>query len=402
MLILLVCDNSFTLHHPVFPMTKLAINGGKPTSPNRVSLVKPTFYKKDEKDIARILKTGYLRQGPYTKKFEEQYAEKTGAKYAYAVANGTAALHLAYLSILKPGDEVIAPAFTFIATISTVHYSNAKPVLADVEPDTYLLDPEKVKEKITDKTKAIAPVHLFGNSCDMKALNEIAQDHNLNIVNDCAQAHGTEYNGKDIGSSETLNTYSFYPTKTLTMGEGGIVTTNNEELYKKGLLLRSHGDDARYHHVIYGLNYRPTDIASAIGINQLAHLDEYLKARRHAGEKLRQSIDKIDAVTPQKITPNTSPSYSYFTVRLELEELNCTRDQFMEALQAENIDCGVHYPIALTQQPVVKELYPPQSCPVSEDLATRILSLPMHPYLIDQELGYITEAVEKVTTNYQK
>lgn len=383
-------------------MDDLAINGGEPTSPDRVSLVKPTFYKKDEEDICKILDSAYLRQGPYTKRFEEQFAEKVGAKYAYAVSSGTAALHVAYLSLLKQGDEVIAPAFTFIATISTVHFSNAKPVLADVDPNDYLLDPEDVKEKITEKTKAIAPVHLFGNSCNMKALNEIAEDHNLYIVNDCAQSHGTEYNGKDLGSYETLNCYSFYPTKTLTMGEGGIVTTNNEEHYKHGCLLRSHGDDARYHHVIYGLNYRPTDIASAIGINQLDKLDDYLKARRHAGKTLKQAIDKIDAVTPQKITPNSNPSYSYFTVRLELEELNCTRDQFMQALQAENIDCGVHYPIALTQQPIVKELYPPQSCPVSEDLATRILSLPMHPFLTDQELKYITEAVEKVVNHYHK
>ena len=383
-------------------MDELAINGGKPISPNKISIVKPTFYKKDEEDIAKILQSGYLRQGPYTKKFEELYAEQTGVKYAYAVANGTAALHVSYLSILKPGDEVIAPAFTFIATISTVHYSNAKPVLADVEPDTYLLDPEEVKEQITSKTKAIAPVHLFGNACNMKAINDIAKDYNLSIVNDCAQAHGTEYNGKDLGSYDTLNTYSFYPSKTLTMGEGGIVTTNDKELYTKGCLLRSHGDDSRYHHIIYGLNYRPTDIASAIGINQLAKLPEYLKARRHAGKTLYKSISEIDAIKPQKIQPNSNPSYSYFTTRLELEELSCTRDQFMQALQAENIDCAVHYPIALTQQPIVKELYSPQSCPVSEDLSKRILSLPMHPFLTEQELENITMAVEKVVNYYHK
>lgn len=383
-------------------MDKLVIEGGKPVSPNRVSLVKPTFYKKDEEDIAKILQSAYVRQGPYTTKFEEQFIEKTGAKFAYAVANGTAALHLAYLSILNPGDEVIAPAFTFIATISTVHFSNGRPVLADVGPTDYLLDPEDVKEKITPKTKAIAPVPLFGNSCDMKAFTEIAEDHDLFIVNDCAQAHGTMYDGKDIGSYDTLNTYSFYPTKTLTMGEGGMVTTNDEELYKKGCLLRSHGDDARYHHVIYGLNYRPTDISSAIGINQLAKLDDYLDARGKSGKYLKDKIDKIEAVTPQSITPNSTPSYSYFTVRLELEQLKCTRNQFMDALKAENIDCGVHYPTALTQQPVVKGLYPPQYCPVSEDLSTRILSLPMHPFLTELELKYVVAGVEKVVNHYQK
>ena len=338
--------------------------------------------------------------GPYTKEFEERFAKRVDAKYAYAVSSGTAALHVAYLSLLKPGDEVIAPAFTFIAPISTVHYSNAKPVLADVDPTSFLLDPEDVKEKITSKTRAIAPVHLFGDSCDMKALNDLAEDHHLFIVNDCAQAHGTEYNGRDLGSYETLNCYSFYPTKTLTMGEGGIVTTDDKKLYDKGCLLRSHGDDGRYHHVIYGLNYRATDIASAIGLNQLAHLDEYLEKRRHSGKIMKTALDGIDAVTPQKITPNSNPSYSYFTVRLELEQLKCTRDQFIKALQAENIECGVHYPTALTQQPVVKETLNSPPCPVSEDLSTRVLSLPMHPFLTEEELDYVAEAVEKVATHY--
>jgi perosamine synthetase len=383
-------------------MSELAINGGSPISPKRVSLVKPTFYKKDEEDICKILESAYLRQGPYTERFEKQFAEKVGSEYAYAVSSGTAALHVAYLSLLEPGDEVIAPAFTFIATISTVHYSNAKPVLADVDPYTYLLDPEDVKEKITEKTRAIAPVHLFGNSCNMKAFNELAEDHDLYIVNDCAQAHGTTYNEEDLGSFDELNCYSFYPTKTLTMGEGGIVTTNNKEQYERGCLLRSHGDDDRYHHVIYGLNYRPTDIGAAIGINQLAKLDEYLEKRRHAGRVLGEKLAHIESITPQEIQPDCNPSYSYFTVRVEQEELTCNRDEFMKALQAENIDCAIHYPTALTQQPVVKDSYPPQSCPVSEDLATRILSLPMHPFLTDDELEYIARAVEKLVTHYQK
>lgn len=381
-------------------MSKLAINGGKPVSENKISLVKPTFSPKDAKDIEKILKSAYVRMGPYTKEFEEKFAKRVGAKYAYAVSNGTAALHCAYLSLLKPGDEVIAPAFTFIATISTVFYSSAKPVLADVEPDTYLLDPEKVKEKITKKTKAIAPVHLFGNSCNMKALTEIAEDHHLLIVNDCAQAHGTEYDGKDLGSWPNLSCYSFYPTKTMTTGEGGIVTTDDPELYRLGCLLRSHGDDGRYHHVLFGLNYRITDIMSAIGLNQLAQLDGFLEKRKHNADVLLKGLKNVEGVTPQKISPKTTPSYSYFSVVLDLEKLRCTRDEFMKALSAENIDCGVHYPAALTEQPVVKETLKPKSCPISEGLAKRILSLPMHPYLSDDDLKMVVAGVEKVANNY--
>ncbi len=381
-------------------MEKLTIAGGKPISENKISLVKPTFSQKDADDIAKILKTGYVRMGPYTKKFEEQFATRVGAKHAYAVSNGTAALHCAYLSTLKPGDEIIAPAFTFIATISTIFFSNAKPVLADVDPNTFLLDPERVKEKITKKTRAIAPVHLFGNSCDMKALTDIAEDHHLLIINDCAQAHGTEYDGKDLGAWPNLSCYSFYPTKTMTTGEGGIVTTDDPELNRLGSLIRSHGDDGRYHHILFGLNYRTTDIMSAIGLNQLAQLDDFLEKRRHNADVLLKGLGKVDGVSPQRITPRTKPSYSYFSVVLDPEKLRCTRDEFMKALVAENIDCGVHYPTALTEQPVVKELLKPEPCPTSEDLSRRIMSLPMHPYLSDDDLTTIIAGVSKVANHY--
>ncbi len=383
-------------------MAKLAVDGGKPVSEKKISLVKPTFSQKDADDIAKILKSGYVRMGPYTKEFEERFAARVGAKYAYAVSNGTAALHCAYLSTLKPGDEVIAPAFTFIATISTIVFSNAKPVLADVDPDTFLLDPEKVEEKITRKTRAIAPVHLFGNSCDMKALTEIAEDHKLLIVNDCAQAHGTEYDGRDLGGWPNLSCYSFYPTKTMTTGEGGIVTTDDPELNRLGSLLRSHGDDGRYHHVLFGLNYRTTDIMSAIGLNQLSQLDDFLEKRRHNAEVLLKGLKSVDGVAPQKITPGTKPSYSYFSVAIDNQKLKCNRDEFMKALMAENIDCGIHYPAPLTEQPVVKELLKPKPCPVSEDLSRRIMSLPMHPYLSDADLTKIVEGVSKVANNYSR
>jgi len=383
-------------------MDRLAILGGKPVSDKKIPLAKPVFSQKDADDVAKVLRSGYVRMGPYTKEFEEKFAERVGAKYAYAVSNGTAALHVAYLSTLKPGDEVIAPAFTFIATVSTVFFSNAKPVFADIDPETYLIDPEDVKEKITSRTRAIAPVHLFGNAANMDALTEIAEDHKLLLINDCAQAHGTEYDGRDLGSWKHLNCYSFYPTKTMTTGEGGMVTTNDPELYRMGTLIRNHGDDGRYHHVMLGLNYRMTDIMAVIGLNQLENLDGYLRERRYIGEKLRRGIEKIDCVSPQKITPKTNPSYSYFSATLDLEKLKCTRDEFLKALQAENIDCGVHYPTPLTRQPAVLDLMKPDRCPVSEDVANRIFSLPMHPYLSDDDLDAILTGVKKVTTHYHR
>jgi perosamine synthetase len=318
------------------------------------------------------------------------------------VNSGTAALHVSYLSTIKPGDEVIVPAFTFFATASMVIFSNGRPIFADVDPETFLIDPEDIKKKITKKTKVIAPVHLFGNSANMEALTDLAEDHSLAVVNDSAQAHGTEFNGKDIGSFDTLNCYSFYPSKSMTTGEGGIVTTNDERLYELGCLFRSHGDDARYHHIILGLNYRMTDIAAVIGLNQLEELDKYLKRRRYCGKILREGVGNINGLLPQKIEEGVNHSYSYFSLIFDPEMFKCSREQFMEALKAENIDCAVHYPIPLTKQPAITNLLKPEACPISEEISKRIFSLPMHPHLSEENLEEILEGLEKVATYYSR
>ncbi len=383
-------------------MEMLAVHGGKPISEKMIPLAKPVFSKKTIEDVSEVLKSGYIRQGQKTKDFEERFGEKVGAKYAYAVNSGTAALHISYLSTIKPRDEVIVPAFTFFATASTVFLSNGRPIFADVDPETYLIDLEDVKKKITKKTKAIVPVHLFGNSVNMEALNDLAEDHRLTIVNDSAQAHGTEFNGKDLGSFDTLNCYSFYPSKSITTGEGGIVTTNDKRLYELGCLFRSHGDDARYHHVVLGLNYRMTDIAAVIGLNQLEELDKYLKRRRYCGKILREGVGNINGLFPQTIEKGVNHSYSYFSLVMDPEMFKCSRDEFMEALKAENIDCAVHYPIPLTKQPAITNLLKPDACPISEEISKRIFSLPMHPYLSEGNLKEILGGLEKVANYYSR
>jgi len=383
-------------------LEKLAIKGGIPIAEKMIPIAKPIFSKKAIFDVVKVLESGYVRQGPLTNELEKKFSERIGCKYAYAVNSGTAALHTAYLSFLNPNDEVIVPAFTFIATASMVIYSSAKPVFADIDKETFTIDPENVKKKISSKTKAIAPVHLFGNAAKMNALSEIAEDHNLSIVSDAAQAHGTEINGKDVGTYETLNCYSFYPTKTMTTGEGGMVTTNNKELYERGKLIRSHGQKGKYYHPILGLNYRMTDIAAAIGLDQLSKLDIYLKKRRFCGKFLREGINKIDGLYPQKNSKGVNHSYSYFSLLIEREKFKCTRDEFIEALRAENIDCAVHYPIPLTKQPAITNLLKPKPCPVSEDVSKRIFSLPMHPQLTNEDLKTILAGVEKVATYYYK
>ncbi|OGD54087.1 hypothetical protein A3K81_06575 [Candidatus Bathyarchaeota archaeon RBG_13_60_20] len=346
-------------------------------------------------EIREILESGQLRQGSRVREFEALFAERTGARYTYAVCNGTAALHAAYLSTVGPGDEVIVPSFTFIATASMVHHSAARPVFADIDPDTYLIDPEDVAEKITPRTRAVVPVHLFGNAADLDGLRDLCEDHGLLMIHDAAQAHGTRYGGRDIGAHDDLGCYSFYPSKTITTGEGGMVTTNDEGLHRRGLLLRAHGDEGRYRHVLLGFNYRLTEVAAAIGISQLGRLDEFIRRRKACGMYLKKHVSRIEGLHPQEATPKADHSYSYFSLTLDPERLRCTRDQFTEALTAENIDCAVHYPAPLTQQPAMKGLYGGW-CPVSEDVSRRILSLPMHPALTDEDLKLIVAGVEKV------
>ena len=384
------------------PLTdKLALNGGEPAAPEKLPIAKPIFTEEAINEVSEVIRSGYLRQGPKTKQFEEEFAEFVGSKYAYANSNGTAALHLAYLSLLEPGDEVIVPAFTFIATAATVHYTGCIPVFADVDPDTYMIDPEDVKEKITPKTKAIVPVHLFGNAADLNALAQIAHEHNLHLISDSAQAHGTKYAGRDIGSLGTLNCYSFYPSKTMSTGEGGMVTTNNKELYDKGCLLRAHGDDARYHHVALGLNYRITDMASTLGLHQLRELPSWLNRRKRTGEYLYDKLSEIEGLNPQDTTTNAEHSYSYFTLTMDPEHYNCNRDQFIQALEEENISAAVHYPIPLTEQPAIRQRYNPPGCPVSEQLSKTIFSLPMHTQLTQTDLENIVKGVEKVAAHYR-
>jgi perosamine synthetase len=379
-------------------MEKLAINGGKPVSEQMIPIVKLVFPEETVHDISKVLESGYISQGKKTAQFEDEFRKWVGAEYAYASNSGTAALHISYMSLLKPGDEVIVPAFTFISTASTVVFSGGRPVFADIDEETLTVDPENVKERITPKTRAIAPVHLFGNAADMKALSEIAEDHNLYLVNDAAQAHGTRIYGKDVGSFDHLNCFSFYATKTMTTGEGGIVTMNDKELYERGKLIRNHGQETRYRHVMLGLNYRMTEIAAVIGLNQLKLLDDSLEKRRRNAEVLTKGITGISELKPQIVGEEVDHSYSYYTVIMDLDRFRCNRDEFVESLQAENIQCMIYYPASLTKQPPLKKYADKACCPVTEETSRKVFSIPVHPSLTEEDLVKILTALGKVSS----
>ncbi|UCC33556.1 MAG: DegT/DnrJ/EryC1/StrS family aminotransferase [Candidatus Bathyarchaeota archaeon] len=367
-----------------------------------IPIAKPMLTEEEMRDVTDVLKSGYLRQGAKTEEFEKEFCRRVGSRYAIAVNSGTAALHISYLSLLKPGDEAIVPAFTHISTASTVVYSNARPIFADIGEETFTMDPQDVNDKISSKTKVIAPVHLFGHAADMKTLGEIADDNDLHLVNDAAQAHGTRIDGRDVGALDDLNCYSFYPSKNMTTGEGGMVTTKERKLYEQGRLIRSHGQKRKYYHTTFGLNYRMTEIAAVIGLNQLERLHAFVEKRRHNAEVLTKAIEKIGGIRPPVVKSNVDHSFNVYSALMDLSQFKCGRNEFVKALQAENIGCRVHYPIPLTKQPAFVEDFKVDECPRAESISKKILSLPVHPLLKKTDLEKIIEAVELVVDYYRK
>lgn len=341
-----------------------------------------------------VLKSGGLRQGPHCQAFEDEFAGYVGATHAVTSSNGSAALHLPYLALLEPGDEVLVPSFTFIATASMASYAGAKPVFVDVDPNTFLIDLADAEAKVTSKTRAIAPVHLFGNPCDRPSVEAFAKRHDLKIVWDAAQAHGASYDGVDVGAWGDAVSYSFYPSKNMFVGEGGMTCTNDPELDKKMRLLRAHGVAGKYNHVTLGLNYRMTDVEAAIGREQLKRLDEMLAVRRRNGDILNAGLGQVPGLTPQTTTPGGEHAWHQYCVLVDPAEFGCDRDELGERLKTRGVASGVHYPRGLHQQPIYIELQGEQSLPTTERLAETILALPVHHGLSEAEAHAVVDAVK--------
>jgi perosamine synthetase len=350
--------------------------------------------------VVRVLRSGYLATGEAVQAFEAQFAKEVGASYAVAVSSGTAALHLAYLAVLKPGDEVLVPAFTHISTASMVHFANGRPVLCDVDRRSFTLDIEDASRRLSERTAAVAPVHLFGNSCDIDGVNEVAQRHNLKIIWDASQAHRTRYHGRDVGSFSDLVTYSFYPTKNMTTGEGGMVVTNDPELYQRCKLLRDHGQTRRYYHETFGLNYRMTEIGGVLGLEQLKKLQASNEQRRHNAAYLNERLALIEAVAVPFVGQDIDHSFHQYSILLNLDQLRCSRDQFVAALESRGVEAAVHYPRAINQQPAFHS--EGVALPNCEWLTERIMSLPVHPLLSNLDLEHVANAVISVATQMRR
>lgn len=343
----------------------------------------------------RVLRSGALRQGKECDAFEEEFAKKVGAKYAITSSSGSSALHLAYMSFLEPGDEVLVPSFTFIATGSMVTMAGGKPIFCDVKPDTFLIDLEDAEKRITPRTRAISPVHLFGNVCDCDRISAFAKKYNLTIVWDAAQAHGGTYKGRDVGSFEDFVCYSFYPSKNMFVGEGGITCTNNPIFAQKMRFMRTHGQTGKYFHTMLGLNYRMTDVEAAIGRQQLARLDEMLGIRRRNAEILTNGIAALPGIRPQQITPYTEHAWHQYCVIVDPLTFGCTRDELASRLKQRGIMTGIHYPRGMHHQPIFIQLYGEITLPNTELLCERILALPVHHGLSEDEMYFVIDALEE-------
>jgi perosamine synthetase len=345
--------------------------------------------------VVRVLRSGQLRAGRLVEGFEARFARAVGARYAIAVNSGTAALQLAYQEFLKPGDEIIVPDFTFVATASMALAVGARPVLADVDPVTCTLDPASVEKRITRRTRAIAPVHLYGGPANVRALMRIARKHRLRIIWDAAQAHGAIANGRDVGSLPDVVCYSFYPTKNLTTGEGGMLTTSSKRLADALRLARSHGEASRYCHTRLGYNFRMTDIAAAIGMGQLRKLPAFLRARRRNAASLSKGLAGIPGLELPRATRGDRHAYCLYTVRVNPPVLGISRDDLQASLAAQGVETSTHYPRALHQQPLFRHLGTDRKFPVSTHLAETVLSLPVHPLLRTEDLRRVIRAVRE-------
>ena len=364
-----------------------------------------TVEEDDIQAVVDVLRSDYLTTGPKIAEFEKMVADYVGAKYAVAISNGTSALHAAcFAAGIQPEDEVITPPLTFAASSNCVLYCGGTPVFADVDPKTYNIDPEDIRRKITDKTKAIIAVHLAGQPCDMDEIHKIAKEHDLLVIEDGAHALGSVYKGKKVGTLSDMTTFSFHPVKPITTGEGGMIVTDNEQFYQKMMLFRSHGITREenlmtrndgpwfYQQLDLGYNYRITDIQCALGCSQMKKLDRFLARRKQIVARYNEAFaDCENIITPYQL-PETESGWHLYIVQVK----NCDRKKVFEALREHGIAVNVHY-IPVYLHPYYQEHgYKDVHCRNAEEVYSHIISLPLYPTLTEEQQQYVIETLKYV------
>jgi perosamine synthetase len=364
----------------------------------KIPIAKPNFGKEEEDAVKEVLESGVLASGPRIHSFEKEFAEYIGVEHAVAVSNGTVALDVALKALkIGPVDEVITSAFSFIASGNCILFQNAKPIFADIDPQTFNIDPSDVAEKITSKTKAIIPIHLFGQPAEMDALKEIAEDNRIALVEDAAQAHGAEYKGRKAGSLGDVGCFSFYATKNMTVGEGGMITTNDPKLANNARLLINHGQSRKYHHDMLGYNYRMTEFCAAIGSVQLRKLDGFNIKRIENAKLLSNKISRFTNLTVPYVDKNVKHVFHQYVVRVE-DSYSLDRNELADLLTKHGVGVAVHYPVPIYRQPFYQTLgYKETVCPNTEEDCNRVLSLPVHPLVDRKDIKYIVDILKEVS-----
>lgn len=397
-------------------MEKPAIAGGTPVRNTKLFYGHQYIDEADVEAVTEVLTSDYLTCGPKVTELENRLCELTGAKYAVACSNGTAALHIAAMAAgLQEGDELITTPITFAASANCALYCGAKPVFADINPNTYNIDPKSVQEKITEKTKAVVAVDFTGQAVELEPLLAMCHEKGIVLIEDGAHSIGTKYKGKMVGSIADMTTFSFHPVKTVTGGEGGAVLTNSDELYEKLVLYRTHGITREanllerephgpwyYEQVDLGYNYRLTDIQCALILSQLDKLELFQARRKEIVERYNQAFMEVPELFVQQEIPESDTTRHLYILRIRPEKLAIDRKRFFEALGAENICCNVHY-IPVYYHPYYEKLgYKKGICPNAEKLYDEILSLPLYYSLTDQDVEDVICAVKKIAAFYRK
>lgn len=395
----------------------LAINGGRPVRETKIFYGRQCIEDDDVKAVTETLRSDYITCGPKVSDFENALCNFTGAKYAVAVSNGTAALHCACIAAqIGPGDEVITTPMTFAASSNCVLYCGAKPVFADINPETYNIDPDSIRSCITKNTKAIIAVDFTGQVVEAEKIRNICREYNLIFIEDASHSIASKYKGKSVGNIADMTTFSFHPVKTITSGEGGAILTNNEEMYKRLVLAHAHGithDECMmegaphegpwyYEQISLGYNYRLTDFQAALLTSQLNKIERFKNRRNEIVMRYNEAFSDMPEIIIQKEIPESETCRHLYIIRLNLDMLKCTRREFFDAMSAENVQCQIHY-VPVYWLPYYKHLgYNKGLCPNAENIYRGILSIPLYPLLTDSDVEDVICSVKKIIETYKK